>query len=142
MANTKKTAEKITVIVVDFERKPKVVQIKKGLEPLQKAVGGNIDVIYPFADEVGLVVNDEGKIERLPLNRALRYNGELRDSGEIYDIIYGKFLVVGLGEGVFCDLTEAQQEKFMKRFAAPEFFFYDNGKTVVRKGKTRLVSRL
>lgn len=142
MANTKKTAEKITAIVVDFERKPKVVQIKKGLEPLQKAVGGNIDVIYPFADEVGLVVNDEGKIEGLPLNRSLRFGGALRDSGEIYDIIYGKFLVVGLGEGVFCDLTEAQQEKFMERFADPEFFFNVNGKTVVYKGKTRLVSRL
>ena len=37
---------------------------------LQKAVGGDIEVTYPFEDEVGIVLNEEGKLIGLPLNRA------------------------------------------------------------------------
>ena len=41
-----------------------------------------IEVVYPFEDNVGLIVNEEGKINGLPLNRALR-----DEKGEIYDVI-------------------------------------------------------
>ena len=47
---------------------------------------------YPFADPVGLVLNDEGKLIGLDLNRSLR-----DEHGEIYDIVASTFLVVGLG---------------------------------------------
>ena len=134
--------EKLTAIVVDFERKPKVVQIKRGYEELQRIVGGNIDVIYPFADEVGLVVNDEGKMLGLPLNRSLRIGGELRDRGEVYDIIAGKFLILGIKDEGWTDLSEELQEKYMARFATPEFFLNLNGKTVPFPGKSRLVSKI
>ena len=41
--------------------------------------------------------HDEGKLVGKDLNRALR-----DDDGDIYDIVAGDFLVVGLGEEDFC----------------------------------------
>ncbi|GHU77735.1 hypothetical protein AGMMS49992_26530 [Clostridia bacterium] len=50
--------------------------------------------MYPYDDLLAaLVVNEEGKLEKLPLNRALR-----DENGEIYDIVFGTFFCVGLSE--------------------------------------------
>ena len=80
-------------------------------------MGGIIEVVYPFEDNVGLIMNEEGKIEGLPLNRALR-----DDQGELYDIIAGDFLVVGLTEDDFGSLSQEQMDKFEKLFHQPECF--------------------
>lgn len=94
------------VLLIKPGKKPEIVDIEPGLESLQKIVGGNIQVVYPFEDLVGLVVNDEGKIEKLPLNRALR-----DDTGEMYDIVAGNLLVVGLTEDDFGSLSDELIEK-------------------------------
>lgn len=86
-------AETMTVLLVKPYMYPQQVQIGCDLEDLQKAVGGDIEAVYPFNEPVALVMHDEGKIMGKDLNRALR-DGD----GEIYDIIAGDFLVVGLGE--------------------------------------------
>ena len=62
----------MNVLLVQPESYPKAVTIGSDLESLQAAVGGSIEVVYPFEDSVGLIMNEEGKIEGLPLNRALR----------------------------------------------------------------------
>ena len=118
--------EKITCIVVDAERKPKVVQIEKSLESYQKVVGGYIEVVYPFDDNVGIVCNEDGIGMGLPLNRALHVEGELRDKGEVYDVIKGKF--------------EEQQDKYLKRFEFAEIFFYINKQLHVCKTKSDIDS--
>ena len=132
--------EKITCIVVDAERKPKVVQIEKSLESYQKVVGGYIEVVYPFDDNGGIVCNEDGIGMKLPLNRALHVEGELRDKGEVYDVIKGKFLIVGLTEEDFGDLTEEQQDKYLKRFEFAEIFFYINKQLHVCKTKSDIDS--
>ena len=86
-------------------------------EDLQKAVGGYIEVVYPFEDPVGLIVNEEGKINGLQLNRALR-----DEDNEIYDIVAGSFLVAGLTENNFGSLSEEQIRKFESLFHQPEVF--------------------
>lgn len=107
----------MNVLLVQPESYPKAVTIGSDLESLQTAVGGNIEVVYPFEDNVGLIMNEEGKIEGLPLNRALR-----DDQGELYDIIAGDFLVVGLTEDDFGSLSPEQMDKFEKLFHQPECF--------------------
>ena len=107
----------MNVLLVQPGSYPKAVNIDSGLEALQAAVGGSIEVVYPFDDNVGLIMNEEGKIEGLPLNRALR-----DEQGELYDIIAGDFLVVGLTEDDFGSLTPEQLEKFEKLFHQPECF--------------------
>lgn len=63
------------------------------------------------------VYNDEGKLNGSELNRALR-----DDEGQIYDIVAGDFLVVGLGEENFASLSPELMEKFKKEFHQPEMF--------------------
>ena len=109
--------ETIKVLLVEPEERPKVVEIGTELEDLQHAVGGDIEVVYPFEDRVGLIVNEEGKLIGLPLNRALR-----DENNEVYDIIAGSFLVAGLTEDNFGSLTEEQISKFEGLFHQPETF--------------------
>ena len=95
----------MNVLIIKPNEYPRPIEIKNQLEDLQVAVGGYIECVYPFEDKVGLVVNDEGKLMGLPLNRALRDEKDM-----IYDILAGNFLVVGLTEDDFCSLTPEQME--------------------------------
>lgn len=107
----------MTVLVVEPEKKPYVKTISNGLSSLQHEVGGSIEAVYPFEDEVALVMNENGKLDGLPLNRALYDN-----DGHIYDVIAGTFLVVGLGEEDFDSLTDRDVEKFSALYAVPQMF--------------------
>lgn len=102
---------------IDPCKQPVEVDIDPGLESLQNAVGGYIEAVYPYDDPVALICNEEGKICGMPLNRALR-----NDLGEIYDIIAGAFLVVGLGDESFEDLTPELCARYSALFHVPEEF--------------------
>ena len=100
-------------------------EIDPGLHSLQAEVGGDIAASYPFDDPVGLVLNDEGKLIGLDLNRSLR-----DEHGEIYDIVAGTFLVVGLGEESFTSLPPELAQKYMEHFKQPEQFINLNGQII------------
>ena len=117
--------EKLTVLVVEPMKEPYVKRIGPGLHALQAEVGGDIAVSYPFDDPVGLVLNDEGKLIGLESNRSLR-----DDHGEIYDIVAGTFLVVGLGEENFTSLPPEMIQKYTEQFKKPELFANINGQLV------------
>ena len=119
------TPEKMTVLVVEPMKKPYVKEIDPGLHSLQAEVGGDIATAYPFSDPVGLVCNDEGKLIGLELNRGLR-----DEHGEIYDIMAGTFLVVGLSEDSFTSLTPEQVQKYTEHFKQPEQFISLNGQII------------
>ena len=120
--------EMMTVLVVEPMKAPYVKHIPNELEDLQQAVGGDIEMTYPFDDEVGILLNGNGKFEGLPLNRAL-YD----DHGQVYDAIAGTFLVVGLTEDDFTSLTPGQIEKFKEKYQSPEVFTLFNGELHVMK---------
>ena len=117
--------EKLTVLVVEPMKEPYVKEIAPGLHALQAEVGGDIAVSYPFGDPVGLVLNDEGKLIGLDLNRSLR-----DEHGEIYDIVAGTFLVVGLGSESFASLPPDMIQKYTEQFKRPELFASINGQIV------------
>ena len=110
-------APKMDVLLIKPGLYPQAVQIGCELEDLQKAVGGDIEAVYPYEEPVALVMHDEGKMIGSELNRALR-----DQDGDIYDIIAGDFLVVGLGEEDFSSLSPELMEKFEKQFHQPEMF--------------------
>lgn len=116
----------ITVLKIAPHKAPEEIEIINSLEALQAAVSGNIEVAYPFCDNVGLVMNEEGKISSLPLNRALH-----TEDGEMYDIVAGTFLVVGLGEEDFCSLSDQQLRTYKEMFHTPEVFAWINRQIVV-----------
>lgn len=87
------------------------------MEALQNAVDGPIETVYPFDENVCLIMNEEGKLEGLPLNRAIR-----DDEGRVQDIVAGSFLVVGLTEDNFGSLTPDQLNRYEQAFHQPEVF--------------------
>ena len=53
------------------------------------------------------------------------------EDGNIYDIIAGTFLLVGLCEDDFASLSPELSAKFAKRFARPEAFVRMDGRIAV-----------
>ena len=118
--------EKISVLVVEPEKKPYAKEISSGLSSLQHEVGGYIQAVYPYEEPVALICDEEAKLKGSELNRVLR-----DEDGKIYDVIAGTFLIVGLGEEDFSSLTPEHMKQFKEKFDTPEMFMRLNGKLVV-----------
>ena len=106
------------ILFVEPGKIPRSLEIDPSLKSMQQLVGGPIQAVYPFEEPVALICHEEGKLLGLPLNRALK-NPE---TGEIYDIIAGDFLVVGLGEEDFSSLSPELMKQFEEHFHQPETF--------------------
>ncbi len=111
-------AEKIKVLLVNPMERPKLIEIEYTLETLQKLVGGYIEVNYPWADEVGLISCEEAKLNGSMPNRCLE-----DDENNVYDIIFGSFIIAGLTDESFGSLSDEMADKYSKKFAYPEAFF-------------------
>lgn len=109
--------EKIKVIKVEPKKEPEVVMLNNEYKDLSAAVGGLIQMVYPYSDKVGLMLNDEGKLLGMEPNRSLK-----DEDGNIYDVIAGTFYVVGLDEENFGSLSEELIEKYMKKFKQPYLY--------------------
>ena len=77
----------MNVLMVEPGKAPYETQIGDDLQSMQALVGGYIQAVYPFEQPVALVCCESGKLDGLPLNRALR-----DADGDIYDIVTGNFL--------------------------------------------------
>ena len=62
---------KISVLLVEPNKYPKMIEIDDTLEAMQTVVGGDIEEYMPFEDEVAIVCHEEGKLIGLPPNRAI-----------------------------------------------------------------------
>ena len=111
-------AEKGMTVVACYPGKTaQVIEIDGSLESMQQIVDGYIEAIYPFDDPVAIICNEEGKLNGLPLNRAL-YN----EDGEMFDIAHGNIIICGLGEEDFASLQGELLEKYLEKFKQPETF--------------------
>lgn len=126
----------LQVLLIKPLEAPQVVEIRDELKEMQKLVGGYIQEIMPFDDEVALICNEDGKMFGLPLNRAIR-----DEEGEIMDIIAGDFFLCRapvMSEN-FESLTQEQMEKYQKTFNHPELFVHrDDGIGVRRLRKDQM----
>lgn len=107
----------IDVLLVEPGQYPRMTSIGSDLHSLQKAVGGDIEAIYPYDDPIAIVCAEEGKINGEPLNRAIR-----DEDNDIVDIIAGTFFVCCLGEEDFASLPKELQDKYEEKFHQPESF--------------------
>lgn len=118
----------IDVVIVKPLQQPYHTKIKNELTSLQQCVGGYIEIISPFNDNVCLVCDEEGKLKGKPLNRQV--NG---------DIIAGDFIIVGTDDdGELSSLSNKQIDYYKKKF--DDIYLLDfkdkrNGKE--RKGEER-----
>lgn len=115
--------ETIRVVLLEPGKLARVTDIDSSLEGLQKTVNGLIEAAYPFEEEVCIICNEEGKLNGMPLNRAIRCEGQ------ITDIIAGPCFVCSCDKASFGSLTEAQQQKYLKMFKYPEHFLKINNQT-------------
>ena len=76
----------MNVLMVEPGKAPYETQIGDDLQSMQALVGGYIQAVYPYEEPVALIANESGKLDGLPLNRALR-----DADGDIYDIVAGSF---------------------------------------------------
>ncbi len=118
----------MNVLVVEPMKKPYMKDIPFGLHSLQHEVGGYIEATYPYEELVGLICNEEGKLDGLPLNRAI-----YSENGEMVDIIAGTFLIVGLSEDNITSLPDDLADKYAKLFETPEIFYSANGQIHAQK---------
>lgn len=117
----------ITVLVVAPEKTPYVKTVPSGLASLQQEVGGYIQAISPWEDDTCCIICDEeAKLKHSPYNRVLR-----DEDGDIYDVIAGTFLIVGLGEDSFVSLESRYIQKYSELFEAPELFFKEGDRLIV-----------
>ena len=116
------------ILVVEPGKKPEVRSIDGSLTSMQEIVGGTIEAIYPWADSVALVCNDEGKLLGLPLNRTLA-----DEEGHVWDVVAGTFFLCGIpaDSDSFGSLTDEQIQKYRTLFACPETILRFNGQLVV-----------
>ena len=104
---------KIRVLYVQPGKYPEERWVRDKLTDLQQLVGGLIECVYPWQDDLAcLVCNDEGLILSMPLNR--RVPG--------YDVIAGPFFVCGLRGSNFSSLTDEQMKRYEKLFHDPQLF--------------------
>ncbi len=111
-------------VIVEPMEKPIIKDIENSLESLQEIVGGYIQVIEPF-DDAAIICNEEGKLRSLPLNRALK-----NEDGSIYDILCGTFIISGLTEEDFGDLTDEQAEYYCQMYEKPEQFIMQGSRII------------
>ena len=82
-----------------------------GLDEMQATVGGLIQAIYPYEEQVAIVCNEEGLLHGLEFNRSVPGG---------YGGVVGTFFICGLGEEDFCSLTPEQMEKYRKEYHKAE----------------------
>lgn len=116
----------IKVVSVPTGRQAFIKEISTELKAMQSEIGGIMQVLYPFEDEVCIVCNDEGKLMNLPLNRALMLNGMA--GTQIYDIIAGDFFVcyAPYTSENFESMPDNLLEKYLEMFKYPERFLIKN----------------
>lgn len=110
------------VLRIQPKKYPEVIEIDGSLESLQKEVAGPIQAVYPWGDPVALICNEEGKLAEDSFsncNRVLH-----NEIGIPYDIVVGTFLIVGLTEDDFSDLSQELIQRYGKLFHNPEEFDY------------------
>lgn len=104
----------MNVLIVEPGKHPRLADIDDSLESLQKTVGGYIEAIYPFEDEIALICDEESKLKSdTEWNRILP---------ETHDVIKGTFIIAGLGDEDFTDITPELAEKYKQRFWNIELF--------------------
>ena len=116
--------ETINVIYVEPGKEARTIEMKDELSEMQNLVGGLIEEYMPFEDDVALICNEEGKMNGMPLNRAV-----YGENGQIMDIIAGPFFIAyaPVESEKFLTLPDDLRKKYMNEFRNPEQFFMTAG---------------
>ena len=127
---TEEDKSTIRVILCKLNEKAAVVEMEDSLKAMQELVGGPIEEYMPWEDEVAIICNEEGKMNGLTLNRAVR-----DENGCILDVIAGDFFIcyAPIESESFQSMPPEIEEKYLRKFEKPERFYRDNGFIIQKK---------
>lgn len=100
----------IRVMVIKPGHEPEITEIENTLKGFQEVVGGYIETVpmESIDDDLRVVLNEEGKIIGLPMNRVWKPYGA---GGYAMDIMVGTIFIVSTHLDGFASLTDEQIEK-------------------------------
>ena len=118
--------EKIKVVILEPNKVARIAEIGTELEDLQKVVGGYIEPAYYLDDpDCCVIVNEEGKMNGLPLNRAV-----YGQDGQMIDIIAGTAFICDCSGENFGSLSDEKLKKYTEKFKLPERFYKMNNEFI------------
>lgn len=86
LAARQESEDTIRVVLLEPGKLARITEIGCSLEKMQAIVGGDIEAMYPFEEEVCIICNEEGKLNGMALNRAIR-----AEEAEV-DMSYGEMV--------------------------------------------------
>ena len=99
---------KIKAISIKRDATESVITIENSLEAFERYVEGPLGLHRPFQDNVILLCNDQGKIQRLLPTKIVS-----GDDG-FFEVFVGNLLLCGLDEqGCICSLSPHQQQMYL-----------------------------
>ena len=97
------------VLLVRCDEEPRVINIPHTLSKMQQLVGGDIEIVEPFEDNVALVCSETGRNDGKQLNCVI--------NSSLY--IFGDFFLCKYGETELEDLPEEKAFKYASMFRHP-----------------------
>ncbi len=98
------------VLLVGEKHEPKVISIPHKLEVFQELVGGTIEIVEPFDDDVVLICNENARCDGKPVNRIINKHMD----------VCGDFFICGSSEADLTDLAEDKIFKYSSLFRLPK----------------------
>jgi len=98
------------VLLVGEKQEPKVLSILHSLAVFQELVGGTIEIVEPFDDDVVLICNENARCDGKPVNRIIN---------EHLDVC-GDFFLCGSSESDLTDIPEEKAFKYASLFRVPQ----------------------
>lgn len=108
--------EKITVLAVRPEEEPEMMELEDDLRAMQAFVGGNIEAVRPWGDDVIIICDEEAVLKQIPPNRII-----MHPSGEVCCVICGPFFLclAPRNSETFMGLPRMMAERCIRLMVAP-----------------------
>ena len=107
---------KITVLAVRPQEAPEMIELEDNLRAMQDFVGGNIELVRPWGDDVIIVCDEEAVLKQTPPNRII-----MHPSGNVCCVICGPFFLclASRNSEVFMNLPRMMADRCMLLMVAP-----------------------
>jgi hypothetical protein len=104
---------KVNIVYITPGNSPVSMTIDNDYDTIKKLIGGWIE-IPPFFEDVDIIVDEEGKLKHLPLNKLLTYEGK------VVDVLVGPIIIASYDEeGEMISLSAELADKYIKLFSRP-----------------------
>lgn len=108
--------EKITVLAVRPDEAPEIMELEDSLRAMQDFVGGNIETVRPWGDDVIIVCDEEAVLKQMQPNKII-----MHPSGDVCCVICGSFFLclAPRNSEVFMSLPRMMADRCIPLMVAP-----------------------